>query len=84
MTHETNYKGLLWILRKHDHTNLRVNKCWGETYLTKLMKLVISTFFFRNTVKSSNLSQKPKFFYQTKSKSELCRCIKTTKVLRKY
>ena len=47
---------------RHDHTNLRVNKSWGETYLTKLMKLVIPTFFVRNTVKSSNLSYKPKSF----------------------
>ena len=46
MNHETNYKGLFWILMKNDHTNLRVNKCWGKTYLTKLMKLVIPIFFF--------------------------------------
>ena len=46
MNHETNYKDLFWIIIKNDHTNLIVNKCWGETYLTKSMKLVIPIFFF--------------------------------------
>ena len=51
------------MLMKHDHTNLGVNKCWGEKYLTRLMKLVI-TIFFCNTVKSSNHSHKPEFFME--------------------
>ena len=46
MNHETNYKGLFSMLMKNDHTNLRVNKYWGETHLTKLMQLVIPIFFF--------------------------------------
>ena len=53
---------------KYHHTNLRVNKCWGETYLTKLMKLVIPIFLFCNTVKKSNLFKKPKFFIKQKVK----------------
>ena len=74
MNHETVYKGLFWIFMKHDHTNLGVNKCWGEIYLTKLIKLVIPIFFVCNTVKSSDLFSS-KFFYGAKSKRKLCRCI---------
>ena len=46
VNHETFNKGLFWILMKHDHTNLRIKKCWGEAYLKKLMKLVIPVFSF--------------------------------------
>ena len=46
MNHVTSYKDLFWVFMKHDHGNLRVNKCWGETYLTKLVKLVIPFFSF--------------------------------------
>ena len=46
MNHVTSYKDLFWVFMKHDHANLRVNKCWGETYLTKLVKLVIPFFSF--------------------------------------
>ena len=73
VNHETVNKGLIWILMKHDHTNLRVNKYWGETYLTN--EISDSHFPFCNTVKRSNLSYKPKFCYEAKSKRKFCRCI---------
>ena len=79
MNHERVYKGLFWILVKHlsDHRNLGVNECWGEIYLTKLIKLVIPIFFC-NTVKSSNLFQKPKFFMEQKVKGN---CVDVFKLL---
>ena len=74
MNHETVYKDLFWILLKHDYTNLGVNEFWGKIYLARVIKLVIPIFFVCNTVKSSNLFSS-KFFYGTKSKRKLCRCI---------
>ena len=53
MNHETNYKDLFWILMKHDHTNLRVKKCWGETYLTKLDIFSIMYKYIMNFWKKS-------------------------------
>ena len=63
---------------KHDHTDLGVNKCWGEIYLTRLIKLIIPIFFC-NTVKSSNLSQKPEFFMEQKVKGN---CVDVFKLLK--
>ena len=68
MNHETNYKGLFWILMKYDQTNLRVNKCWSETYLTKLMKLVIPIFFFAIQQKVVTFTRNLCFFIKQKVK----------------
>ena len=56
MIYERDYKGIFWILMRHDHTNLRVKRCWGQTHLTKLIKLVIPIFFLLQDSKN-------KFFY---------------------
>ena len=64
---------------KHDHTNLKFEKCWSETYLTKLIKLVIPIFFFCNTVESCNLSYKPKILMEQKVKGN---CVDVFKLLK--
>ena len=47
----------------------------GWSIFEKVDEISHSRFFFCNTVKHSNLSEKPKCFYETKSESKLCRYI---------
>ena len=66
MIYERDYKGIFWILMRHDHTNLRVKRCWGQTHLTKLIKLVIPIFFLLQDSKNKFFYMEQKFFLWNK------------------
>ena len=66
MIYERDYKGIFWILMSHDHTNLRVKRCWGQTHLTKLIKLVIPIFFLLQDSKNKFFYMEQKFFLWNK------------------
>ena len=76
MIYERDYKGIFWILMKHDHANLRVKRCSGQTHLAKLIKLAIPIFFVLQDSKNKFFYMEQKFFfYGTKIKRKFYRCI---------